>query len=150
MAQTVLNCRYPLPVEDLLKHPKRISFVHGYNSPLTKTISMKKILVILVLITGSIWARGQFVTDYLKAADTYYRKGDYYSAAQYYEKYLNSKTSKAKPEDYNPYNVKPAAGAKSAAPNAQLAVYSLAESYRQLTCPVKAVAYYEKALSYKN
>jgi OmpA-OmpF porin, OOP family len=95
-------------------------------------------------------ARGQFVTDYLKAADTYYRKGDYYSAAQYYEKYLNSKATKAKPEDYNPYNVKPATGAKSAVPNAQLAVYNLAESYRQLNYPVKAVAYYEKALSYKN
>lgn len=111
---------------------------------------MKKILVILVSITGSIWARGQFVTDYLKAADTYYKKGDYYSAAQYYEKYLNSKTTKAKPEDYNPYNVKPAAGGKSVTPNAQLAVYNLAESYRQLNYPVKAVAYYEKALSYKN
>lgn len=111
---------------------------------------MKKILVILVLITGSILAHSQFVTDYLKAADTYYRKGDYYSAALYYEKYLNSKATKAKPEDYNPYNVKPAAGAKSAVPNAQLAVYNLAESYRQLNYPVKAVAYYEKALSYKN
>jgi OmpA-OmpF porin, OOP family len=111
---------------------------------------MKKILVILVLITGSIWAHSQFVTDYLKAADTYYRKGDYYSAALYYEKYLNSKATKAQPEDYNPYNVKPAAGAKSVVPNAQLAVYNLAESYRQLNYPVKAVAYYEKALSYKN
>ncbi|HEY8897456.1 MAG TPA: OmpA family protein [Niastella sp.] len=111
---------------------------------------MKKILVILVLITGSIWAQGQFVTDYLKAADTYYRKGDYYSAALYYEKYLNSKTTKAKPEDYNPYNVKPAGGGKSAVPNAQLAVYNLAESYRRLNYPTKAVAWYEKALSYKN
>lgn len=110
---------------------------------------MKKLLIILVLGSGFI-ARGQFVPDYLKAADSYYRKGDYYSAAQYYEKYLNSKATKAKPEDYNPYNVKPAAGAKNAVPNAQLAVYNLAESYRQLNYPVKAVVYYEKALSYKN
>lgn len=95
-------------------------------------------------------AKSQFVTDYLKAADAYYKKGDYYSAAQYYEKYLSSKTAKAKPEDYNPYNVKPATGAKSAVPNAQLAVYNLAESYRRLNYPVKAVVYYEKALSYKN
>src|ERR1044072_3051321 len=150
MAQTVSNYLYPLRDDDRSKHLKRISFVQGYNSPSTKTITMKKILVILVSFTGSIWARAQFVTDYLKAADTYYRKGDYYSAAQYYEKYLNSKTSKGKPEDYNPYNVKPATDAKSAAPNAHLAVYNLAESYRQLNYPVKAVAYYEKALSYKN
>ncbi|HEY1201360.1 MAG TPA: tetratricopeptide repeat protein, partial [Niastella sp.] len=111
---------------------------------------MKKIVFILAIVPSFIGARGQFVTDYLKAADAYYKKGDYYSAAQYYEKYLNSKTTKAKPEDYNPYNVKPAAGGKSVAPNAQLAVYNLAESYRQLNYPVKAVAYYEKALSYKN
>jgi OOP family OmpA-OmpF porin len=111
---------------------------------------MKKILLILVVIPGVMSARAQFVTDYLKAADSYYKKGDYYSAAQYYEKYLSSKGTKAKPEDYNPYNVKPASGAKSTIPNAQLAVYNLAESYRQLNYPVKAVAYYEQALSYKN
>lgn len=111
---------------------------------------MKKILVILVLVSCFIEGRAQFVTDYLKAADTYYRKGDYYSAALYYEKYLGAKQTKAKPEDYNPYNVKPAAGGKSAVPNAQLAVYNLAESYRQLNYPVKAVTYYEKAIAYKN
>lgn len=111
---------------------------------------MKKIFLILVVTSGVMGARAQFVTDYLKAADNYYKKGDYYSAAQYYEKYLASKGTKAKPEDYNPYNVKPASGVKSAVPNAQLAVYNLAESYRQLNYPVKAVAYYEQALSYKN
>ncbi|OQP56654.1 OmpA family protein [Niastella populi] len=111
---------------------------------------MKKIILILVVIPGVMGARAQFVTDYLKAADSYYKKGDYYSAAQYYEKYLASKTTKAKPEDYNPYNVKPASGVKSAVPGVQLAVYNLAESYRQLNYPVKAVAYYEQALRYKN
>ncbi len=109
---------------------------------------MKKVFYILILIPGFI--KAQFVTDYLKAADSYYKKGDYYSAAQYYEKYLESKGTKAKPEDYNPYNVKPAPGVKSAVPGTQLAVYNLAESYRQLNYPVKAVAYYEQALSYKN
>jgi OmpA-OmpF porin, OOP family len=110
----------------------------------------KRIIIIAGIVACFTATRAQFVTDYLKAADTYYKKGDFYSAAQYYEKYLGSKATKTKQEDYNPYNVKPAAGAKSTVPNAQLAVYNLAESYRQLNYPVKAVAYYEKALSYKN
>jgi OmpA-OmpF porin, OOP family len=112
---------------------------------------MKKIIFILIAMPGFVGARGQFVADYLKAADNYYKKGDYYSAARYYEKYLGSKGSKTKPDDYNPYNVKPASGAvQRAAPSAQLAVYNLAESYRLLNYPVKAVTYYEQVLSYSN
>jgi Tfp pilus assembly protein PilF len=109
---------------------------------------MKKIFIILVIFPSFIVARGQFVADYLKAADNYYKKGDYYSAALYYEKYLGSKGSKAKPAEYNPYNVKPVSNAvKGTVPSAQLAVYNLAESYRLLNYPVKAVTYYEQALS---
>lgn len=112
---------------------------------------MKKIVLILVIVPGFMAARGQFVADYLKAADTYYKKGDYYSAARYYEKYLGSKDTRSKPEEYNPYNVKPVADkGKTAIPNNQLAVYNLAESYRQLNFPVKAVTYYEQAVSYNN
>jgi OOP family OmpA-OmpF porin len=112
---------------------------------------MKKIFIILVIVPGFMVARGQFVTDYLKAADNYYKKGDYYSAALYYEKYLGTKATKATRNDYSPYNVKPAAGAvKAVASNAQLAVFNLAESYRLLNFPVKAVTYYEQALGYNN
>ena len=112
---------------------------------------MKKIILILVVLPGFIGARAQFVADYLKAADTYYKKGDYYSAARYYEKYLSSKATKSKPNDYNPYNVKPVGEKEKAAiPNTQLAVYNLAESYRLLNFPVKAVTYYEQAVSYNN
>ena len=112
---------------------------------------MKKILIILVIAPGFMVARGQFVADYLKAADNYYKKGDYYSAALYYEKYLGTKAKKTTRDDYNPYNVKPAAGAvKAVTSNAQLAVFNLAESYRQLNFPVKAVTYYEQALGYNN
>jgi len=112
---------------------------------------MKKIILILVIVPGLLVARGQFVADYLKAADNYYKKGDYYSAARYYEKYLGAKSSKSNKDDYNPYNVKPASAVvKGTTPSAQLVVYNLAESYRRLNYPVKAVAYYEQALSYKN
>jgi len=112
---------------------------------------MKKIILILLIVPGVIVARGQFVADYLKAADAYYKKGDYYSAARYYEKYLSSKDTRTKPNEYNPYNVKPAAEkGKAAIPNTQLAVYNLAESYRLLNFPVKAVTYYEQAVGYKN
>lgn len=112
---------------------------------------MKKILIILVIAPGFMVARGQFVADYLKAADNYYKKGDYYSAALYYEKYLGTKAKKTTRDDYNPYNVKPVAGTvKGGSSNAQLAVFNLAESYRQLNFPVKAVTYYEQALGYNN
>src|SRR4051812_5829943 len=112
---------------------------------------MKKIFLLLVVVPGFLGVRAQFVADYLKAADNYYKKGDYYSAARYYEKYLGTKNYKSNKDDYNPYNVKPTAGiVKGTTTNAQQAVYNLAESYRRLNYPVKAVAYYEQALSYKN
>ena len=56
---------------------------------------MKKILLLLVAVSGFCGAYAQFVADYLKAADNYYKKGDYYSAARYYEKYLGTKSSKS-------------------------------------------------------
>jgi OOP family OmpA-OmpF porin len=112
---------------------------------------MKKIFFLLVAVPGFWGAHAQFVADYLKAADNYYKKGDYYSAARYYEKYLGTKSSGSNKDGYNPYNVKPAAGVvKGITINAQQAVYNLAESYRRLNYPVKAVTYYEQALSYKN
>jgi outer membrane protein OmpA-like peptidoglycan-associated protein len=113
---------------------------------------MKKIFLLLAVTPAYMMARAQFVTDYLKAADNYYKKGDYYSAAQYYEKYLNANPSKkSNKESYSPYAVKPATGnGGTAADNTQQVVYNLADSYRRLNYPAKAVAYYEKALTYDN
>ena len=111
---------------------------------------MKKIFLILAVIPAYMMARAQYVADYLKAADNYYKKGDYYSAAQYYEKWLNANKPKGTQASYSPYEVKSALGVSAAVAGSQQVVYNLAESYRKLNYPVKAVAYYEKALSYNN
>src|ERR1700754_643972 len=98
---------------------------------------MKKILVsaAVMMIVGVVNA--QFVYDYLKAADTYFQKGDYASAAEYYEKYLGEKKDKSK--EYNPYtpqnSSKKSVGAVS---SREQAIYRLAESYRFLHYPAKA------------
>jgi len=95
---------------------------------------MKRILLTaagVVLMMGM--ASAQFTYDYLKAADHYYKKADYNSAAQYYEKYLASRKAIVRPAVYNPYTTntltkKPVVVLSSE----QQAVYYLAESYRQL------------------
>ncbi|TAF93221.1 MAG: hypothetical protein EAZ47_07215, partial [Bacteroidetes bacterium] len=55
---------------------------------------MKKLLLSISAIYILSSAQGQFVTDYLKAANTYYQKGDLFSAAQYYEKYIDTANAK--------------------------------------------------------
>jgi len=51
---------------------------------------MKKIFATGIMCCGLLAAKAQFTYDYLRAADNYYKKADYYSAAQYYEKYLGT------------------------------------------------------------
>jgi outer membrane protein OmpA-like peptidoglycan-associated protein len=109
---------------------------------------MIKILIAACLVF-SITVQGQFTTDYLKAADGFYKKGDYYSAAQYYEKYLTGGKSKGSSDAYNPYVVQ-ASSKKSAVPTTskEQAVYNLAESYRLLNYFVKAEPHYRQAVSF--
>lgn len=95
-------------------------------------------------------AQAQFTYDYLKAADEYYRKADYYSAAQYYEKYLNANGA-IKNGEFDPYFVKGAAAKeKKDLSSKEQAVYNLAESYRQLNFYVKAEPYYEQAATFED
>src|SRR5438876_2963045 len=61
--------------------------------------SMNKLLITGALLLSIASAKAQFVYDYLKAADNYYKQADYYSATQYYEKYLATKEVTG----YNPY-----------------------------------------------
>ncbi|BAV04145.1 outer membrane lipoprotein omp16 precursor [Filimonas lacunae] len=61
----------------------------------------------------------------------FYERGDYYSAAQYYAKFLTSKNAKTALGNYQPYMVKIAAkGMKKEANTYENVVYRLAESYR--------------------
>jgi outer membrane protein OmpA-like peptidoglycan-associated protein/tetratricopeptide (TPR) repeat protein len=109
---------------------------------------MKKIFILLVVMVNGLLAQAQFTFNYLKAADEYYKKADYFSAATYYEKYINSgKTSKQ--QVYDPYSIKKLTKEQQAAvSNRQQAIYNLAESYRQLHYPSKAEAWYKQAASF--
>ncbi|RXK87419.1 flagellar motor protein MotB [Filimonas effusa] len=74
-------------------------------------------------------ASAQLAADYRKAADNYFKRGDYSSAISYYEKYLNG--GKAKQAEFDPYTSKMAG--KQVPPSDKLqAVYQLAESWRLL------------------
>lgn len=107
---------------------------------------MKKIFSTAAILVLACSMNAQFVYDYLKAADNYFVKGDYFSAAQYYEKYFGSNKSKDKPE-FKPYAAN--MSSKKTAPavsNHEQAVWRLAESYRLLNYPAKAEPYYKQVL----
>src|SRR5687768_9688258 len=94
-------------------------------------------------------AHSQTTNDYLRAAEDFFSKGDYYSAARYYERVLTGKvdTSGAL---YNPYVVqrtttKPKIPTGS---SRHQIVYKTAESYRLLNNPVRSEPYYQEAVSY--
>jgi OmpA-OmpF porin, OOP family len=108
---------------------------------------MKKILLTAAVILGLTQVQAQFTYDYLKAADEYFHKGDYYSAAQYYEKYLNT-GGKATEQVYRPYTLQ-AKGKKNVVPvsNKEQAIYNTAEAYRLLNFYVKAEPFYEQAMA---
>jgi outer membrane protein OmpA-like peptidoglycan-associated protein len=110
---------------------------------------MKKIFYTAALMMGLMQVQAQVVYDYLKAADDYYRKGNYYSAAQYYEKYLTQEKKKFKGDgEFNPYVIQAAyKGNRQQVSNLQQALYNTAESYRQLHYYEKADPYYERVMA---
>lgn len=111
--------------------------------------NMRKLFCISILSFFVTATSAQVIYDYLKAADAYYEKGDYNSAANYYEKYLGTGKTKIKGEEYDPYTVKPLTKQqKIAVSNKQQAVYKLAESYRHLNFHVKAEPYYAQATKF--
>jgi OOP family OmpA-OmpF porin len=108
---------------------------------------MKRIFIIIATAFCASSVQAQVVYDYLKSADTYFAKGDYNSAATYYELYLNIKNGRTiKGDAYDPYTVKSLSGKqKIAVSNRQQAIYKLAESYRMLNYPAKSEPYYAEA-----
>ena len=110
---------------------------------------MRKLLMTASVVCLFASAKAQFTYDYLKAADNYYRKADYYSAATYYEKFLSANGT-IKHGEFDPYVVKATAGAKEkkSLSSKEQAIYNLAESYRQLNYYVKAEPYYAQAASF--
>ncbi len=114
---------------------------------------MKKILT-FIFTTAIFQGYAQFTYDYLRAADQYFGKGDYYSAAQYYEKYLGLGGGKVKKNapSYTPYTVQTKSqkggGTSAAVSSRQQAVYNLAEAYRLLHYPEKAAPNYKETMSF--
>lgn len=107
---------------------------------------MKKLFLITAVCCCFASLHAQFVYDYLKAADNYFQKGDYASAANYYEKYLGKDKTGGKLEVY-PYT--PQRISKKTAPDInsrEKALYNLAESYRLLNYSEKAEPVYKEVM----
>ncbi len=114
---------------------------------------MKKLFLTSLVLLSYASVDAQFAFDYLRAADDYYRKGDYFSATQYYEKYLDAGKSRNSLQTWNPYNVhNPGANASKKErvemSTRQEAVYNLAQSYRLLNYPAKAEPAYREAAEF--
>jgi OmpA-OmpF porin, OOP family len=109
--------------------------------------NMIKKIVLAALIGMSVGAaNAQFVYDYLKAADNYFVKGDYASAAEYYEKYFG-RDKNVNDKEFNPYTyTNPVRKISSATPTQEKAMYQLAESYRMLKYPSKAEPVYKQVM----
>ncbi len=111
---------------------------------------MKRLYLTAAAIGTVIFAQAQMGSGsgYLKAADKFYKKGDYYSAAQYYEKYLGKGASGGN-DGFDPYTIQQlGSGKNSGVSGSEDAVlYRLAESYRQLNYYVKAEPVYAKIVS---
>ena len=107
---------------------------------------MKKILFTTVSLFFIAGLNAQFVQDYLKAADQYFAKGDYNSAAEYYDKYMGI-NKKESSEQFNPYTPQNVSGKKDkSATSRELALYRLGECYRLLNYPAKAENYYRQVI----
>jgi len=109
---------------------------------------MKKyFFTVLSVLTATI-VQAQFSYDYQRAANNYYAKGDYHSAAVYYEKYLADGKSKGGPA-YDPYTVqKMNKQEKAVLMSKQQSIYNLAESYRLLNFHIKAESHYKEAITF--
>lgn len=101
-------------------------------------------LVIFILIQQI--ATAQFVPDFKRNADRFYAQGDFYSAAIYYEKYLNNRKSKDTITIYNPYAVKQSLKKKNVAPALKPAKgISISEIMNRIAEGYKSVNDYKNA-----
>lgn len=107
---------------------------------------MKKIIVLTAVLFSFASLPAQFVYDYLKAADNYFEKGDYASAAEYYEKYMGGDKS-GKDKEFKPYTPQNSSKKTAAATSSkEQAMYRLAECYRLLNYPSKAEPQYKEVM----
>lgn len=119
---------------------------------ITNKISlMKKYIIFSVFIGLQLCANSQAVYDYLKAANDYFTKANYFSAAKYYEKYVGNGKTKMKISGFDPYTASSLKNQqKTITSNQQQAIYNLAECYRLLNFYSKAEPYYLQATTFNN
>ncbi|MEP7163153.1 MAG: OmpA family protein [Ferruginibacter sp.] len=111
---------------------------------------MKRICLILSLTSCFVFAKAQVVNEYVAAADKYFVKGDYYSASQYYEKYLAGGKGKTTQMGFSPYAAAATSSKKITVTSnsKEKVIYNLAECYRKLHYHDKAVTYYQQAAGF--
>lgn len=97
-------------------------------------------------------ASAQFGYNLKRTADIYFAKGDFYSAANYYQKYINgSNTAEQKKTNYPPYllsAVRSNKDAKAQAKEYERVIYNLAESYRKYYDYTNAEKWYAEATNF--
>ncbi|MEJ7625674.1 MAG: OmpA family protein [Ferruginibacter sp.] len=111
---------------------------------------MKKLLFSFIILSFGYAASAQS-KEYLLAAEKYFDKADYFSAAQYYEKYLGAGKAK-NTAAFNPYAVS-ATSTKftgNSNVNKETIFFKLAESYRLLNFHEKAEPNYRQVLETGN
>lgn len=115
----------------------------------------KNLFATLLLVICCQASIAQYVADYKRSADNFYAKGDWYSAAEYYEKFLEQK-QKPTAAGYEPYTVQGtnakkkkaiAKDDKAAADNNEI-IYRIAECYRKINDYGKAEPRYAESISF--
>ena len=133
------------------KKPNYLNMILTLHNP---NLRLAKLMAIWLLLPAGLYAQAS--KDYLKAADKYFHKADFASAASYYEKYLaggNKLKSNGDPYAVTAAVVRVAAPAviagvvpATASGNRLEVTYRLAESYRQLTNIAKATPLYREVV----
>jgi outer membrane protein OmpA-like peptidoglycan-associated protein len=112
-----------------------------------KLANLYKTLLLVIAVAIVTASYSQFTYDYKKSADKFYAQGDYFSAAENYEKYLEQKKSAGSTTE--PYTVQGKSGKKGKSiTSREEIVYRIAESYRMLHYPSKAEKWYGEATAF--
>ena len=81
-------------------------------------MKLMKSILLLIFLSTTASVQAQYIKDYKREADKFYAKGDWQSAAIYYERFLNDKKGPGKINvDYNPYAVRTVPQKKDSAKN---------------------------------
>lgn len=110
---------------------------------------MKKIILLLAVISASLGSHAQLLSGRTGSADMYFEKGDYFSAAMAYQRYLGGMPDTPRAGlvylPYGPLNERPAMPRK-AKPSLLPIYYKLGESFRRFHDPAGASRWYAEVL----